>query len=479
MGELTFPWLTLLVAVPAVSAALVRAMRRPEPARHVALGSLAITLLVSVGAAAASLGRGHLADPWLGTLGGVPLLAVDELSAPLLPFAALLFAAVALVAPRTRLGTREEARTLAAQAIVLATYCARDPRVLAALWALSVLPPLLALRARGPATAGATRVFALYMTLAVGTFGGGAVLLAHATPGSTATIAGAALVSVAVLIRKGILPLHSWLPLLMERAPMSLATLFSVPQIGAYAFVRLVLPAASPELLSVVADLALVTAVYGAVLGLTQTEARRAFGFLFLSESALVLAGLEGTSHTALTGALVVWIACGLALTGFGMTLRLLEARRGDLSLLRFHGGYRRTPLLAASFLLLGLASVGFPGTLGFIGVELLIDGTVSTHPVVGFALVLAAALNGITVVRMYGVLFAGARDRTPAALGLRRRELVGLLTLVTLLLAAGLAPRPVVHSRARAATESLARPAWQNRANPPTVAVDPNQPPP
>lgn len=473
MAELSFPWLTLLVAVPAVAAALVRATADPVRARRLALASLAITLVLASGAAMATLGRGPVADPWLGAVGGLPLLGVDELSALLLPFAALLFAVVALVAPRTRLGSREEARTLAAQAVVLATYCARDPLVLAALWALSVAPPLLALRARS--RTGATRVFAIYMAVAVAAFTAGAALLEGAD-GGTRAAAGAALVSVAVLIRKGILPVHSWLPLLMERAPMSLATLFSVPQLGAYAFVRLVVPSGSPELLSIVATLSLVTAVYGALLGLVQVEARRAFGFLFLSESALVLAGLEGASRVALTGALVVWIACGLALTGFGMTLRLLEARRGELSLRRFHGGYQRTPLLAASFLVLGLASAGFPGTLGFVGAELLIDGAVSAHPHVGFALVLASALNGITVVRMYGVLFSGARDRTPASMVLRRRELLGLLVLVALLLAAGLTPRPIVRSRARAAADALAERAVIFRANSTEAPLDPGQ---
>lgn len=477
MSELTFPWLTVLVAIPALASAATWLRLAPETVRRVSLVAMGLTLVVAVATAAASIGRGPLADPLLGTIAGRPLLVVDELSAVLLPFGALLFGVVLLVTPRTRLGTREERRTLAAEAIVLATYCAHDPLVLAALWTLSVAPPLLALRARGEATSGTLRVFAIYMGFAVITFVAGALVLETAGAGSSGALAGAGLISVAVLVRKGIVPVHSWLPPLMERAPMSLATLFSVPQLGAYAFVRLVLPSASDGLLGVVGALSLLTAVYGAALALVQTEARRAFGFLFLSESALVLAGLEGVSEVALTGALVVWLSAGLALTGFGMTLRVLEARRGNLSLRHFHGGYHRTPLLAASFLLLGLASAGFPGTLGFIGGELLIDGAVAVHPQVGFAVVLAAALNGITVVRMYGILFGGARRHAPSSQRLRRRELAGFLTLVALLLAAGLAPRRLVDSRARAAADALAQRAETSHANLRDEALDPDQP--
>ena len=59
-------------------------------------------------------------------------------------------------------------------------------------------------------------------------------------------------------------------------------------------------------------------------------------------------------------------------------------------------------PLLAISFLCMGLACTGFPGTLGFVGQELLVDGAVDAFPVMGFAVVIASALTGLAVLRMY-----------------------------------------------------------------------------
>src|SRR5712672_3041776 len=50
-------------------------------------------------------------------------------------------------------------------------------------------------------------------------------------------------------------------------------------------------------------------------------------------------------------------------------------------------------PLLAISFLAMGLACTGFPGTLGFVGQELLVDGAVDAFPVMGFGVVIASAL--------------------------------------------------------------------------------------
>jgi NADH-quinone oxidoreductase subunit M len=133
------------------------------------------------------------------------------------------------------------------------------------------------------------------------------------------------------------------------------------------------------------------------------------------------------------------------------MTIAALEARRGPLSLREFAGGYERKPLLAASFLVLGLASIGFPGTLGFVGQEALVHGVVTDFPHFGFAVLIASMLNGIAVVRTYFVLFCGRLDRGRVPQRLRPREQLGFVALAVLLVAGGLFPGPFVRSRSRA----------------------------
>ena len=97
-----------------------------------------------------------------------------------------------------------------------------------------------------------------------------------------------------------------------------------------------------------------------------------------------------------------MWLSAALSLAGLGLTLRALEARFGRLSMDRFRGLYDHAPALAACFLLTGLGSVGFPGTLGFVAAELRIDAVIAANPAAGVAMVLAAAVNGIAVVRAY-----------------------------------------------------------------------------
>jgi hypothetical protein len=105
----------------------------------------------------------------------------------------------------------------------------------------------------------------------------------------------------------------------------------SLPRVGAYVTVVLIAPRASPDMLRVVAILPLGTAVYGAALALVQTSARRACGYLFLSQSALVMAWLDCTSVSALAGGLLLWLSAGIAFAGLARCVLVLEARRGRL----------------------------------------------------------------------------------------------------------------------------------------------------
>jgi NADH-quinone oxidoreductase subunit M len=178
-----------------------------------------------------------------------------------------------------------------------------------------------------------------------------------------------------------------------------------------------------------------------------------------MSQSALVMAGLDCTSTRALAGGLVVWVSSGLAFAGLARCVLVLEARRGRLDLTTNHGGYERMPVLAVSFLLTGLACTGFPGTLGFVGQELLVDGAVDAFPVMGFAVVVASALTGVAVLRMYFSLFCGrpdARAHSALRLGLTRLEAWTFVGLVLALIGLGVAPRPLVNSSFSASDDIL-----------------------
>jgi NADH-quinone oxidoreductase subunit M len=452
-------WLIGLAALPmvVVAASLVVDVER---LRRLAVVSAATMLLAGLTMAASP--RLHQLSirtslfTW--NPGGEAVLRINDLSSVLLPFAAGLWLLTVAVTPRSALDRGGLRRTAFATLLTLGSFLTESALVLLLLSVGSVWTFVSALSDEAHRTQ--RRIAVAYLGGSTALFGIGVALLVG--PGVESTrleSAGMWLIVIAALMRKGIVPFHAWVPEVFEHGRLGPTILFNAPQVGAYITVVLIVPRASPQMLRVIALLALGTAVYGAALALVQTSARRACGYLFVSQSALVMAGLDCTSAGALAGGLLVWLSAGLAFGGLARAILVLEARRGRLDLATYHGGYERVSVLAITFLATGLACTGFPGTLGFVGQELLVNGAVDAFPVMGFAIVIASALTGLAVMRMYFSLFCGRADAyalRDLRLGLTPREAWTFVALVAVLIGFGLVPRPLVDSRFAASDEIL-----------------------
>jgi NADH-quinone oxidoreductase subunit M len=377
MSELHLPWLEVAILCPLVGASFAARFRDSDDARKWCLWFSALTLVCAVGSwldfqamnVHEAGDRGH----FLSRLAGREVLVVDQLSAPLLPLVALLYLLTSIATVRTKLRRFSFPLSLISEALVLATYSCRIPWAVVALLSAGTIIPFLELRARGKPA----RVYCLHMGLFVALLVVGQWLVDQSGPHEHPSTWALLPLIVAVVIRSGIMPFHCWVSDLFEQATFGAALLFVTPMVGAYAAIRLLLPVAPDGVLRALVLVALSMALYGAGMALIQREARRFFCYLFLSNSALVLVGLNMVSPNGLTGGLCVWLSVGLSLCGLGLTLRALEARRGRLLMREFQGLYEHTPNLAMCFGLTGLAAVGFPGTFGFVGTEILVDGAV------------------------------------------------------------------------------------------------------
>lgn len=457
MLELHLPWLELTILTPLIGAAVVRLTRDPGAAWRRGLIVTGMALVMALGAwedfQTLHVFEAH--DHWdiVTPLLGPEAVVIDELSAPLLPLAALLHFLITLATPRTMTSRFPLVGALVSESLLLGLLACREPWGIIALLGLMILPPLFELRAQREST----RVFLFHSLLFIIPLAVGWAMIEAA--GAEAPPAAAVLMLIAaVLVRSGSVPVHCWMTDLFERASFGTALLYVTPMAGAYAAVRLVLPVAPETILHWLGLVALITAVYAACMALVQKEARRFFCYLFLSHSSLVLVGLEMANPLGLTGGLCVWLSVGISLAGFGLTLRALESRTGRLSLADYHGLYPHMPMLAVFFLLTGLASIGFPGTVGFIGAELLIEGVIDVYPLIGVTVVLAAALNGIAVLHAYFRLFTGAEHTASISLASLPNERIAVWTLSALIIGGGVWPQTGVKSRHHAAMEIIAR---------------------
>ena len=454
MPELHFPWLEYSILTPALGSILVWWIGDRRSAHNWSIVVCAIALLFALGEWVdfSVLESYEAHDHWdfIAFLFKQDVFVIDELSAPLLPLGALIYLVTVLSTLRTKAGRFSFAWALASESILLATLSCRASWVLVGLLIVATIPPWIEMRRRGRCT----RVYTIHMGLFSGLLLIGYSMFQLGRGSETLGLMSGAILSAATLLRSGIFPFHCWTTDLFEKATFGTAMLFLTPLTGAYAVMRLVLPIAPDWALHMIAIVSLFTAVYASGMALVQTEARRFFCYLLLSNASLVLVGLELVTPIGLAGALCVWLSVGLSLTGFGVTLRSIESRIGRVSLNDYHGLYQHMPRFAGFFLLTGLASIGFPGTIGFIAMELLVEGAVEVYPLIGSVVVIASALNGIAVLHAYFRIFTGRRPIAQISLQARFSERISILLLTVLIVGGGLVPGPSIASRYHAAIE-------------------------
>ncbi|QDT12506.1 proton-conducting transporter membrane subunit [Planctomycetes bacterium K23_9] len=448
MPELYFPWIEVSILIPLIGAAWVHLLGQRDNLLTHAIAFCSLTLALTIGELIdfISLGTFEAHDHWpfLGWIFDPSVFVVDELSVFLIPLTALIFLVVVMSTLGTKAPRFSLRLVLVLESLTLATFSCRASWALVALLIAAAIPAYLELRRRKRCS----RIYVLHMvTFAV-------LLITGYAIESTGVLIPGAMLTAATLLRAGVFPLHLWMTDLFEKGTFGTAILMTTPLVGAYAVMRFVLPIAPEWALQSIAVLSLFTAVYAGSLAIIQREARRMFCYLLLCQSSLILVGLELVTPIGLTGALCLWLSVGLSLTGFGITLRCIEARISRVSLSDYHGLYAQMPMLAGFFLLTGLASIGFPATVGFVGMELLIEGAVEVYPWVGTLVVFAAALSGITVLMAYFRIFTGSENRTLVPMNARPREKVAVLVLTVLIIGGGLVPQPGVTSRYHAASE-------------------------
>jgi NADH-quinone oxidoreductase subunit M len=450
------------VAAPLVGAAVLRVTERRLDPRAVAIGALAVAL-AAAGVVAALWHQGPGRPACLGPrLAGGDLVLVDGLTAMLLPYVAVVDLAVVLVAPRRAFASAGVRRLLAGAAVTFATLITSHPAALTALWAVSVVATWSTIRGTlgGRATA---RVYGSMMGIAVACLAVGTALLVADPPwipgSGTIGAAGGWLVALAVMIRKGLIPFHSWYPALFSGASLATALVVTMPQVATYTGVRLLVGHADgvPHELVVLANAALLTATYGAALAVVQRDVRGLVGMLAMSQSAMVFAGLSGTVPTEIVGALAVWVSSGLALTGIGLVTWALESRGGRISIETLQGRFADAPALAAFFLLFGLAALGFPGTLSFVADDLMIAGTLDDHVHAGLLVILTTVFAAIAVVRGWFRVFGGPVTVDAPRHAILPRERIALTGLLVILFGLGLYPGPFVRSLDKVAASLLA----------------------
>lgn len=259
--------------------------------------------------------------------------------------------------------------------------------------------------------------------------------------------------SIAFLVKLPVVGLHMWQAEAYAEGPAPSSALLTgvMAKIGLYGFLRLVIPLFPMEAARF-ADLFIVlgiaTVVVGALLALQQNQIRRLLAFSSLSHLGLGLAALFTFRPEAQAGVVLLVVAHGLSATVLFLLAGIAERWADSNHIDDFGAMARQSPIFAVLFALGALASVGLPGTAGFVAEILMI---IALFKVAGFwyalvagtSVILSAAYTLRLVKKMLFGKSALAEPETPRDLHLG--EGFALVPLIALLVVLGFFPKPVL----------------------------------
>jgi len=247
-----------------------------------------------------------------------------------------------------------------------------------------------------------------------------------------------------------VFPFHTWLPDALLEGPIGMAVVLAGIKLGTFGFMRFSIPllpeaSKSATVISVMMGLGLAAIVYGAIMALIQPDFRRLLAYSSISHLGFIVIGLFALNYQGLQGSLLTMINLGFSTAGLFFIAGFLQSRQQTTELAAFGGMAKHTPLLAAFFLLIGLASIGLPGTNGFVGEFLVLLGAFNAHWVYG-----AIAVTGVIFGAAYFLWYYERAILGPVGKAVREsigdlqpRETVIALSLSIMILWIGLYPAP------------------------------------
>ena len=401
-------------------------------------------------------------------------LGVDGLSAPLV----LLTGLLGMAAVYASWGIRHRVREyffwlLVLQTAVMGVFTALDFILFFLLWELELVPMffLISIWGSGRKEYSAMKfliftflgsafmlVGILALFFSVGTFDMTA-LPEDVRAGELILPAGLifSLLFVGFMVKLPVWPLHTWLPDAHTDAPTAVSVMLAgvLLKMGGYGMIRVsveIFPDVVMDGARILVGLGVVNVLYGAAVTLRQTDLKRLVAFSSISHMGYVLIGISSVAGVAgavspvgLTGASMQMFTHG-TITGLLFLLVGLLYDKAHTRYIPDLGGLAtRMPVVATAFVIAGLATLGMPGTSGFVSEILVFLGTfpVWSWPTAlgAFGIVLTAGYILWMLQRsLFGPQaprFDSVRDATPL-------EMVPVFILVATILAVGLYPAPV-----------------------------------
>ena len=242
------------------------------------------------------------------------------------------------------------------------------------------------------------------------------------------TFMGMSLVSVALALifmggagKSAMFPLHIWLPDAMEGPTPVSALIHAATMVVAGVFlVARLFPVyffAAPDVLTMIAYIGAFTALFAAVIAITQTDIKRVLAFSTISQIAYMMAALgvskygdhDGLGYMASMFHLFTHAFFkALLFLGAGSVIHAVHSNEmKDMGNL-----HKYMKITSITFLIACLAIAGIPPFSGFFSKDEILAAAFHNQPIVFWTLWIVAGLTAFYMFRLYfGIFFNGKRD--------------------------------------------------------------------
>lgn len=216
-------------------------------------------------------------------------------------------------------------------------------------------------------------------------------------------------------------PVHTWLPDAHVEAPTAGSVILAgvLLKLGGYGFIRFsipMFPEASAELVWLVLGLSMIAVVYTSLVALVQTDMKKLIAYSSVAHMAIVTIGLFAFNRQGLEGAMIVMLSHGLVSGALFLCVGVIYDRLHTREIARYGGLANNMPRYAILFMLFTMASIGLPGTSGFVGELLSLMGTYQISTVATLVCTTGIILGAAYMLYLYRRVVFGVLDKPDVA---------------------------------------------------------------
>jgi NADH-quinone oxidoreductase subunit M len=254
--------------------------------------------------------------------------------------------------------------------------------------------------------------------------------------------------ALAFAIKVPLFPFHTWLPDAHVEAPTAGSVILAgvLLKMGTYGLIRFafpLFPAAAQLFAPILATLAVVGIIYGALVAMVQPDMKKLVAYSSVSHLGFVVLGICALNTQGVQGAVYQMLNHGVSTGGLFLIVGMLSDRRHTRLISEYGGLKKVTPHLVAAFLIITLSSIGLPGLNGFVGEFLILLGAFRWNPKMAAFAATGVILSAAYMLWMFQRVNYGplTNEKNARLVDLRTREWFVIVPIIAMAILMGILP--------------------------------------